>query len=271
MDAPDELVSRVNDELGGLRQQGDQMRLELRVLDAATRRLEVVVEAWRRRELSRALEAASDPALAAARPELAAVLVSALEAEVDALVRDLDRHVVDALRARGLPIDSTSRFPRLSIDDALIEVQVDSKKRKATVRPRDGKTVRVSIDPDAIAEAARREHVRLLEFPMGLQLFMDALAVAAGAVTDEATGVAPIIAVRDKMVKEIEGLDAAAFNVMLSRLVGTGIASKDGRVLDLGHTKDTKAGVLLWKREVGGYVGYIRLMGEGHHADRGAP
>lgn len=163
------------------------------------------------------------------------------------------------LEARGLAIDASSRHPRYSVENRLLDVELDTRKHSAVIRPRHGDVVREPFDPAAVADRVKVERDRLLDRPFDAATFMKRLAAAHTALAKPKKGAAPpSVMVRDlaaQMSKPAKPrLDE--FAVDLGRLLTSGGAAEG---IQVNHTRDTDKGLLLYGLEQGGYVGGIDL------------
>jgi hypothetical protein len=173
-------------------------------------------------------------------------------------VRDVTRTFPQELTDRGLVIDSGSRHPRYSVAQRLLEVELDTRKLVAVIRPRHGDAVREPLDSSAVAERVKAECSRLLDRPFDHKAFLKRLTAAHAVLAKPRKG-EPVAAVmlRDlaaEMAKPAKPkLDE--FAVDLGRL----LAGEGGQSLQPSHTRDTNRGLLLYGLEQGGYVGSIDI------------
>lgn len=173
--------------------------------------------------------------------------------------RDAVKTFPARLEARHLAIDPSSRHPRYSVDNRLLDVELDARKHVAVIRPRHGDPVREALDPEAVADRVKAERDRLLERPFDAKAFMKKLTAAHATLSKPKKGAPPpTVMVRDlaaQMAKPAKPkLDE--FAVDLGRLLTQGEAAHG---LQANHTRDTDKGLLLYGLEQGGYVGSIDM------------
>jgi hypothetical protein len=163
------------------------------------------------------------------------------------------RRLPEALESFGLSIDSSSRHPRYSIDDRLIEIEVKQAALSVTITPRHGSTVKEPLDIAAVAGRIAAERDRLLSRPFDRGAFLAALTAALEGgepvpVRDLAKAVAP---------KGRPKLDE--FAVDLGKLLRSKELEAHAMRLIVNHTRDTENGLLLHGLERGGFVGSVHM------------
>ncbi len=174
--------------------------------------------------------------------------------------RELVRTFPDQLEELGLTVDDSSRHPRYSVGQRLVDVELDTRGYLAVIRPRHGQVVREPLDPAYVAARVRDECQRLLDRPFDERAFLKKLRAAYAVLSKPKKGV-PITAV---LVRDLATQIAKPgkpkldeFAVDLGRLLTSG----SGQALLASHTRDTDKGLLLYGLEQGGYVGSIEIRG----------
>lgn len=210
------------------------------------------------------LRRAHDPAI----PHLEQLYKRAHE-ELDNLTRDFASLFDSACRSEGVTLDSTSRHPRYSIAE-FVQIQIDERKREATLSPRDGATEGIPLDPIMVARSAKRLVSRLFDRPVDSKKFLRGLRKAYRAVLKEEKrkpgDEVPLRRVANRLGKNWKGLAMDEFNIDLARIVKNGEMTIEGERMHLNHTRDTRQGILLYSLENGGYIGFISFKKEGTHA-----
>ena len=180
--------------------------------------------------------------------------VAASRAAADIQLQDLVRTIPTALAARGAEVDGASRFPRFSLSDHLVELELDPTKLRATIRPRHGSPTHHPLDVDAVADAVVAERERLLGRPWDAATFLQAVTAAA---TDAGTVPAPVREIARAVTGKKPRLDE--FAVDLGRLIKDPLLDTHNKQLVVTHTRDVERGLLLYGLEQGGYVGTIEM------------
>ena len=169
---------------------------------------------------------------------------------------DVIRSFPQELEDRGVSVDSTSRHPRYSVERRLVDVELDTRKYVAVIRPRHGDVIREPLDPGAVAARVRSECARLLERPFDGRAFLKKLTGAHAVLSKPVRGeAATAVMVRDLAVQMAKPAKPRLdeFAIDLGRLL-TGPA---GESLTPSHTRDTDKGLLLYGLEQGGYIGSV--------------
>lgn len=229
-------------------------------METAAKCLGDVVSAWRDGRAVEALDRLAELNEGPASPAVVERLRALLEPAAQQVLDALDVRLVQALENAGLSIDSTSRYPHLTIQEQLVEIDVDPRKHTAITTVRDGRKVRTAVDPATVVAAALHERAHALEYEIDSTEFLDVVAAHCDATSKAEAGIASLRSVQQRVTKDRKEIDAARFNVLMSRALANGASTTDGRQPRLSHTKDVKNGVLIWRREGGGYVGYIEFV-----------
>lgn len=170
---------------------------------------------------------------------------------------DLVRRMPDALQARGLTIDASSRHPRYSLHKHLLELELQPEKLVAIVRPRHGDVIREPLDPEAVVDVIYSEYKRLTGRVFEAEKFAGDLEKAVKTI-DGGEGGVPVREAAHAMVKSTKArLDE--FAVDLGRLLSEPASQKQASRFSVEHTRDTSKGLMLLGLETGGYVGSISL------------
>jgi hypothetical protein len=190
-------------------------------------------------------------------------LASELRERVSTAYRDLVTAFPGAVAAAGIELDASSRHPRYTLFDGLIEVRFERARFETRVIPRDGRRAVMGIDLPVVVAHIVRERERLLDRPFDPVATLARLTDAYRTVVEKPGDSAPIKQLISQLAQD-KGFRADEFNVDLSRLVRDGHSR--GR-LRLENTRDAAKGVLLWQLDQRGYYGYLAVEGGVH--DRG--
>jgi hypothetical protein len=201
------------------------------------------------------LRAAGDHRL----PELERLQQEAEEEARAALKRfpaDLDR----ACTGAGIKLDRTSRHPRYTVRNFIV-MEVDEGRLSARITPRDGNITTIPTDIPAIVDHLAREDRRLFAREFDSDKFLKSLLTAYQAALREDsrdTGEqVPFRRVVHRMGKNLARFALDEFNVDLARAIKANKTVVDGYRLQLGHTRNTRQGMLLFELEGSGYVGFL--------------
>jgi hypothetical protein len=207
-----------------------------------------------------ALTGNNQAVLAVAAPEVLAQLSSLVTTTADAVIDSAGDLILAEIARWGLPLDPSSRLPRLTTDGLFLTLSIDAKRRRATIAARDAKPITIPLDPVAVVDALVQERERVFSDRIPLQQFADHLHRAFEAVATGDTAV--VTAVRERFIKELKDpvFDGASFNVHLSRVLGGKVSTTDGWYMSLEHTKDTDRGIILYQHESAGYVGHLHFV-----------
>jgi hypothetical protein len=171
-----------------------------------------------------------------------------------------------AVSTAGLALDDTSRYPRYTLRDGFVHVDVEEQSLTARVRPRDGSEIQLGMDVGSLLEAIRRETGRLFDRPLDHAAFLRRLWLAYRALLEEDGRVAgealPLRRLLARLNREAPALAPDEFNVDLARLVRSDQTVIEGQRLQLHHTRRTRQGMLLSGLEQGGYVGFLSFEPE---------
>lgn len=169
---------------------------------------------------------------------------------------DFDREC----KAAGIGLDRTSRHPRYTIRNFIV-IEVDEARLNARVTPRDGNAVNVPTDVPAIVDLLRREYRRLFEREFDGQKLLKSLFTAYQAVIrEDSREIGEDVSSRrviHRMGKNLANFSLDEFNVDLARAIKENKTSFEDYSLRLGHTRNTRQGMLLHELEGSGYVGFI--------------
>jgi hypothetical protein len=169
---------------------------------------------------------------------------------------DLDRECKTA----GIELDRTSRHPRYTIKN-FIEIEVDESKLNTQITPRDGNIINVPTDVGAIVSHLATEYRRLFQRDFDAEKLLKSLFTAyQAAVREDSTQMGedlPIRRVIHRLGKNLSRFNVDEFNIDLARAIKENKNSFDNYRLHLGHTRNTRQGMLLHELEGSGYVGFI--------------
>jgi len=166
-----------------------------------------------------------------------------------------------ASTAAGLTPDANSRHPKYTFESGFFRLEIDEKKRMATLSDYEGRLAELPADVEAVVEALKREHKRVFGRRYNGAKFLQSLRNQYKAVIKKekmADGSpVPIRHITRRLGKNVKGFRTDEFLLDLSRLTEKGPYKVDGRKLDLQQTRDTNQGMLLHGVSSRGYVGYV--------------
>lgn len=168
-----------------------------------------------------------------------------------------------ACEDEGLPLDMTSRFPVYTFEKGFFELIIDSE-GTATFSNSERKLGVFPADIGAVVEKVRDEHKRIFSKPYDGRYFLKKLrehylGVLQRQKQEDGTDV-PIRRIAGRMASEKGGYQTDQFIVDLSRLAREGPLEIDRRRLELLHTRDDVAGMLLHDAGSVAYVGFVRFQ-----------
>ena len=102
-------------------------------------------------------------------------LVSLAKGEAEKSVKDLSVTLPHEFLAAGLPVDDSSRFPKFSVRENYIRIQINDKTLTASVTPANGKAVFVNADVQSILKVVIEEDQRLFNEDFDAPLFVQNL------------------------------------------------------------------------------------------------
>jgi len=197
-------------------------------------------------------------------PELYSSLESSLQelrGEARTTIKRFPRLFQTACEEAGLVIDESSIHPRYSFYDGFFTVEINESKGVAVIRDRMAKLHELPCDISEITALLKEEHKRVFLRPFDpgrflkklFKYYSDQIRKEKKSMGDPVAiaGIINAFKAKDRSFKTDE------FLYDLSRLAEGGIQQTDGHLLDFQHTKDTESGILLYKHESGGYIGYI--------------
>jgi hypothetical protein len=114
------------------------------------------------------------------------VIVAKLEAEK--LIYELSTTLPEALLSVGLPVDETSRFPKFSVRESYIRIQVNEKSMTAIVTPSNGKSIEVNADVSSIVKVLVEEDQRLFNKDFNAEEFVKCLVTTISSTRDAQRG-----------------------------------------------------------------------------------
>ncbi|MBX3195842.1 MAG: hypothetical protein KF727_12190 [Microbacteriaceae bacterium] len=187
-------------------------------------------------------------------------LERALTAQVEDNFQELVRSFPQAARDAGLALDASSRHPKYTLNERLVQVDFDKSRLEARVTTPGGRRASLGIDISVVIPYLTAVVARLAERPFDPQAFAARLEVACSIAAKASDSSGTEGSVPLKSVIDVLGDDKSfaidEFVVDLAKLVRTsGLGSR----IRLDHTRDASAGVLLWGLEDRGYYGYIRV------------
>jgi len=197
-------------------------------------------------------------------PELYSSLESLLlELRGDArtAIKRFPRLFQTACEEAGLEIDESSIHPRYSFFDGFFTVEINESKGTAAIRDRMAKLHELPCDISEIIALIKEEHKRVFQRPFDPGRFLKKLfKYYSDQIKKEKKSTGDSVAITNIInafkAKE-KSFKADEFLYDLSRLAEGGSQQTDDHLLDFQHTKDTESGILLYRHESGGYIGYI--------------
>lgn len=202
--------------------------------------------------------------------ELRAANDSRIDA-LESLYRASEQHAKEAISrfpadferaclTAGIDLDQTSRHPHYTIR-GFIEVDVNEFAIRAVVKPRDGARGEIPLDIPALIEYLSAQQKRLFERSWDPKPFLTRLFTAYQAALKEDRRPPgddlPIRRVIHRLSKNMAFFALDEFNVDLARAIREGAPQVKEHSLHLGHTRNTRQGMLLQGLEDTGYVGFI--------------
>jgi hypothetical protein len=171
-------------------------------------------------------------------------------------------YLEQACRELRLPLDMSSRHPKYTFEKGFFELTVH-RGRTATLSNTERKLAEFPADIGAVVAKLAVEHKRIFARSYDGRYCLQKLRKHYLDVIDRerlADGAdVPIRRIAERMTLEKQDYQSDQFIVDLSRLAREGPLEIDSRRLELSHTSDDKAGMLL--HDVGSlsYVGFVRF------------
>lgn len=187
--------------------------------------------------------------------------LSVIRSEAQTAIKRFPRLFQMACEEAGLVIDESSIHPRYSFYDDFFTVEINESKGTAIIRDRMAKLHELPCDISEIIALIKEEHKRVFQRPFDPGRFLKKLfKYYSDQIKKEKKSMGDSVAIASIInafkVKD-RSFKADEFLYDLSRLAEGGSQQIDGHLLDFQHTKDTESGILLYKHESGGYIGYI--------------
>jgi hypothetical protein len=176
-----------------------------------------------------------------------------VDSKSESIISNLVSTLPNALGQLGYQLDSDSRFPKFKIQNGLIQVGIDRKKREAKIEVRHGRPYQVSGDVIKILEAIDYESKRLNE-EYDIQKLVSQIIEAIGKLRSEKN----IIGDASVSLEELRlllGEPTILKEIFALRL--SDIQRKFPNVFTLEQTRDIKTGFLLPNKNY--YVGRISI------------
>ncbi|MEW5936487.1 MAG: hypothetical protein AB1665_01530 [Candidatus Thermoplasmatota archaeon] len=204
----------------------------------------------------------SDPNLAEI---LKKIFLNANE-ECQKIAREYPTLIQEASRREQLQIDQTSTHPKYTFCERFLILEVDDKKFKAKAYTREGNLFVKPFDVSLIIPALKQEISRIFGRPFNPRQFAKTLYSNYNSIIKNEKkrmgDQIPIRKITTRLGKNQKNFRTDEFIVDLSRLIENGATSIYGYKIDLGHTKDDRSGVLLYRLETHGYIGFISIKKE---------
>jgi len=187
-------------------------------------------------------------------------LLQSAEEAATASIKRLPTELDQSCQAAGLELDRSSRHPRYTVRNFIV-TEVDEAKLLASITPRDGKAITIPTDVPAITQGLVSENRRLFVREFEPQKFMKSLFTAYQAAIREDNREAgddmPLKRVVHRLGKNLSSFALDEFNIDLARVIKENKTAVEDYRLHLGHTRNTRQGMLLHELEGSGYVGFI--------------
>ncbi|MGV8122509.1 MAG: hypothetical protein AB2L14_22350 [Candidatus Xenobiia bacterium LiM19] len=187
--------------------------------------------------------------------------LSVIRSEAQTAMKRFPRLFQMACEETGLAIDESSIHPRYSFYDGFFTVEINESKGAAVIRDRMAKLHELPCDISEIIALIKEEHKRVFQRPFDPGRFLKKLfKYYSDQIKKEKKSIGdsvPIAGIINAFKAKDKSFKADEFLYDLSRLAEGGSQQIDGHLLDFQHTKDTESGILLYKHESGGYIGYI--------------
>lgn len=107
--------------------------------------------------------------------DLVSDLAIVAKIKAEKFVGDLVKALPEALASVGLPVDATSKFPKFSVKETYIKIQINEKSLKATITPSNGKSIDVNADITSILATVLAENQRLFDKNFDASAFVECL------------------------------------------------------------------------------------------------
>lgn len=95
--------------------------------------------------------------------------------EAEKCLIDLPKTLPEALDSVGLPVDGTSKFPKFTIRENYIKIEINERSFKASITPTNGKTIEVNADVPSIVKIVVAEDQRLFSKDFDSNTFVHCL------------------------------------------------------------------------------------------------
>jgi len=168
-------------------------------------------------------------------------------------ISELPSTLPKALEQNGFNLDTESKFPNFKIQNGLIQIEIDRKKREAEIVVRNARKYKISADISKITEAVEYETNRLNEEFDIQQLIgqiVETIAKLRAAKNIDGDASVSLEELRLQLGEAV--IPREIFAIRLSN-----IQKKFPQVFNLEHTRDEKSGLLLPGNSF--YVGRISL------------
>jgi hypothetical protein len=168
-------------------------------------------------------------------------------------ISELPSTLPKALEQNGFNLDTESKFPNFKIQNGLIQIEIDRKKREAEIQVRNARKYKISADVSKITEVVKYETNRLNE-DYDLHQFMSRIVdtIAKLRTEKKIDGDASVSLEELRLQLDEAIVPKEIFAMRLSDL-----KKKFPQVFNLEHTRDEKSGLLLPGNSF--YVGRISL------------
>lgn len=186
--------------------------------------------------------------------------------ECQKVVRSYPALILDACLKEGVPLDQTSTHPKYTFCEGFITLEINERAFEAKAYTREGNLFVKPFDISLVISGLKREIDRIFKHPFNPSQFAKKLySNYKSIIQKEKKRIGdqiPIRKITTRLGKNQKNFRTDEFIVDLSRLIEGGAPSVYGYEIDLGHTKDTRSGILLHRLESHGYVGFIRFRKE---------
>jgi len=174
--------------------------------------------------------------------------------------------IQDACLEEGMSLDQTSTHPKYTFCDGFITLEINEKTFEAKAYTREGTLFVKPFDISLIISDIKREIDRIFRRPFKpIQVAKKLYSNYKSIIQKEEKHMGdqiPIRKITTRLGKNQKNFRTDEFIIDLSKLIESGAPVVYGYELDLGHTKDTRSGILLHRLESHGYIGFISFRKE---------
>jgi len=187
--------------------------------------------------------------------------IKTLEKEAEKIFFEFPSRLSKALEKEGIKLDVFSNYPKLSIANGFIKIEIDEKEKKVKIRDYERILWQVLPDIDTVAKAIIREHKRLLNREFKGEEFLSELWNKYKEIIQvdnlEIGSSIPIRKLLNAIKKSNNRFRLDEFVIDLARLFERGPNKIEGFEIDFQNTRDIRKGLFIPTEFSRGYIGYI--------------